>query len=275
MATHPANEALSEKEFKQIRELVYRTCGINLNHEKRQMVEARIGKKIREGGFGAFRDYYDHVVADRSGEELICLLNALSTNFTSFLREPAHFEFLRKTILPHLEGPIRIWCAACSSGEEPFSIAFSLIEELGIEAAARRASILATDISTQALAAAARAAYPGERFQSFPPAWLPKYLLRGAGRWQGWFRVKPEVRRMVQFRRLNLIEPFGHVGSFQIIFCRNVMIYFDRRTQAGVVRRIGDCLDPGGYLLVGHSESLAGVEHAFQYVCPAVYRRPS
>ena len=273
MALHPENEVISPHEFEQISELAYRTCGIDLKNGKQQLVQARLGRKIREGKFGSFEAYYHHVLADSSGEELAAMLDALTTNFTSFLREPAHFEFLRKTILPHLRNPIRIWCAACSTGEEPFTIAFSVLDGLGIEAGSR-ASILATDISTRALAWARRAAYPAERFTACPPDWLSKYLLCGAGRWQGWYRVKPAVRNMIEFRRLNLMEPFRHSQPFQVIFCRNVMIYFDKATQQNLVCRMAACLEPGGYLLIGHSESLTGLQHPYQYIQPAVYRKP-
>jgi chemotaxis protein methyltransferase CheR len=202
------------------------------------------------------------------------LLDALTTNFTSFLREPAHFEFLRKSILPNLEGPIRIWSAGCSTGEEPFTIAFSLIEELG-PAAFWRCRILAADISSHALAAARRAVYPADRFSDFPPDCLPSYLLRGTQNWDGWFRVKPSIRAMIDFRRLNLVEPFHHPQPFQVIFCRNVMIYFNKATQVDLVNRLFRSLAPGGYLFIGHSESLTGLAHPYQYIQPAVYRKPS
>lgn len=274
MAILPESEILSPGEFEQIRALAYKTCGIDLKDGKRQLVQARLGKKIREGKFGSFKEYYNHVVADGSGEELIALVDALTTNFTSFLREPAHFDFLRKTILPGLKSPIRIWCAASSTGEEPFTIAFSLLEELGMEGGSR-AHILATDISTRALDTACRAVYPAERFAGMPADWLSKYLLRGSDRWQDWYRVKPAIRNMIEFRRLNLVERFQHARVFQVIFCRNVMIYFDKPTQADLVNRMAAFLEPGGYLLIGHSESLTGLTHPYQYVKPSVYRKPA
>jgi chemotaxis protein methyltransferase CheR len=273
LALHPENEVLSLHEFEQISDLAYRTCGISLDGGKQQLVQARLGKKIREGKFGSFREYYHHVLADSSGGELAAMLDALTTNFTSFLREPAHFEFLRSTILPGFEDPIRIWCAAASTGEEPYTIAFSLLDGRGMKAGGR-ARILATDISNRALASAHRAAYPAERFAACPPDWLAKYLLRGAGRWEGWYRVKPAVRNMIEFRRLNLMEPFQHPRPFQVIFCRNVMIYFDKATRQDLVCRMAACLEPGGYLLIGHAESLAGMRHPYLYIQPAVYRKP-
>jgi chemotaxis protein methyltransferase CheR len=273
LATRPASEALSQREFDQITELAYRTCGIDLKNGKQELVQARLGKKIRQGKFGSFKQYYEHVVADKTGEELIALLDALTTNFTSFLREAAHFDFLRKTIVPGLKGQIRIWSAACSTGEEPYTIAFSLIEELGMPAASR-IQILASDISSRALAAAGRGVYEAERFKEFPKDWLSKYLLRGYDRREGWFQVKPPIRRLIEFKRLNLMESFRPAQPFQVIFCRNVMIYFNKETQEQLVNRFASCLEPGGYLLIGHAESLTGLKHPYDYVKPAVYRRP-
>jgi chemotaxis protein methyltransferase CheR len=271
LETRPATEILSPSEFGRITDLAWRTCGIDLKNGKRELVQARLGKKIRQGRFGSFKDYYDHVVADSTGEELIGLLDALTTNFTSFLREAAHFDLLRKTIIPGISGQIRIWSAACSTGEEPWSIAFSLLEELG-PSAADRIRIVASDISSRALAIAERGAYEAERFRDLPKDWPSKYLLRGSDRWEGWFRVKPFIRRMVEFRRLNLMETLQPQRPFHVIFCRNVMIYFDKDTQEQLVNRFARCLDPGGYLLTGHSESLTGLKHPFQYVAPSVYR---
>jgi chemotaxis protein methyltransferase CheR len=273
LAAPPEIERLSPGEIQQVSELAHRTCGIDLRHGKQQLVQARLGKKIRQGKFGSFHEYYNHVLADGSGQELIALLDALTTNFTSFLREPAHFEFLRKTVVPAIQGPIRIWCAASSTGEEPFTIAFSLLEELGMEAA-KRVSILATDISPRALAAAVRGAYPAARLAGFPDAWRSRYLQRGSQRWEGWYRVKPAVRNMVEFRSLNLTKGFSHHPPFHVIFCRNVMIYFDKPTQADLVNRMAPCLEPGGYLLIGHSESLTGLQHPYRYIQPSVYRKP-
>lgn len=266
-------EQLSQRELNLVTDLAYRTCGIDLRKGKKELVQARLGRKIRQGQFGSFKQYYDHVVTDTTGEELIALLDALTTNFTSFLREPAHFDFLRRTIAPGLKDQIRIWSAACSTGEEPYTIAFSLIEELG-NAAASRIHLLASDISARALATAERGVYQAERFRDFPPDWLSRYLLRGADRAKGWFRVKPAIRGMIEFQRVNLMEPFPPAKSFQVIFCRNVMIYFDKETQQRLVNRFASCLDPGGYLLIGHSESLTGLKHPYDYVKPAVYRKP-
>jgi chemotaxis protein methyltransferase CheR len=272
LRTQPEREVLSQRELDQIAGLAWRTCGIDLKKGKRELIQARLGGKIRQGKFDSFKQYYEHVVADTTGEELIALLDALTTNFTSFLREAAHFDFLRKTIVPGLNGRIRIWSAACSTGEEPYTIAFSLLEELGMPAAGR-IHILASDISSRALAAAERGVYEAQRFNEFPSHWPGKYLLRGSDRSEGWFRVRPSIRSMIEFRRLNLMEPFPPANLFQVIFCRNVMIYFDKETQGRLVNRLASCLEPGGYLLIGHAESLTGLKHPCEYVKPAVYRK--
>lgn len=273
MVTRPESEELSQPDFEQIAELAYRTCGLNLKDGKQELVQARVGKRIRQGHFSSFKQYYENVVADKTGEELVELLDALTTNFTSFLREATHFDFLRKTIVPELKGQIRIWSAACSTGEEPYTIAISLLEEMGM-AAVNRIHILASDISASALAAAGRGAYKAERFGDFPRDWMRKYLLRGSGSSEGWYRVKPEIRRMIEFRRLNLMDSFRPARPFQVIFCRNAMIYFDKVTQEKLVNRFALSLERGGYLLIGHAESLTGLKHPYEYIKPAVYRLP-
>jgi chemotaxis protein methyltransferase CheR len=266
---------LSASEFEQIRRLAYEHFGLDLRNGKESLVSARLSQKIRALNFGSFQEYYRHVVGDRTGEALIELIDALTTNYTSFFREPAHFEFLRGTVLPRLRGRDRIpiWSAACSTGEEPYSIAFCLLEELG-EAVLGKLRIIATDISTRVLAEAQQGAYRADRFEGIPAHRLRRFVLRGEGRFEDWYRVRPEVRAVVEFHRLNLMERFSHLGPFPIIFCRNVMIYFDKPTQEDLVNRLAECVEPGGYLLIGHAESLNGIGHPLQYVRPAVYQKP-
>ncbi len=274
----PSFRPLTAAEFREFGRLAYRKFGLDLRQGKEELVSARIGKKLRELGLKSFRDYLAMVEADPSGASLVALIDALTTNHTGFLREPAHFEFLSKAILADLAaaGRLRIWSAACSSGEEPYSIAFTLLEAAAARGAAARAdfSILASDISTRVLETARRAVYPAERFQGFPQPLLRKYCLLGEGRWRGHYRVRPEVRSRVEFERLNLIEPFPARTPFHVIFCRNVMIYFDKPTQHNLVNRLAECLEPGGYLLVGHAESLSGMDHPLVYLRPAIYRKP-
>jgi chemotaxis protein methyltransferase CheR len=193
----------------------------------------------------------------------------LTTNHTGFLREPLHFEFLANTIVPSVPAgtTLDIWSAACSTGEEPYSIACTL---LGNPAARNlKFRILATDISTKALGKAKAGVYPAERFRDVPPSWRQSFLTKTK---EGAFQIRPEITGQVEFRRLNLMDAITHGRRFHVIFCRNVMIYFDRETQAGLVRRLGACLEPGGYLFVGHSETLTAIDHGLEYVKPAIYR---
>lgn len=270
-----AAERLKPREFEAIRQLAYQKFGLDLRQGKEELVTARLGKRMREGGFSSFEEYYQHVVGDHTGEALIGMIDALATNHTSFLREVAHFDFLREHVLPALQARPRIdfWSAACSTGEEPYTLAFTLYDAWGA-AGFHKAHIQATDISTKALASAKRAVYAAERFRALPATWLRQFLLRGEGPWKGYYQVKPEVRGAIGFARLNLIEPIGQHQSFAVIFCRNVMIYFDKATQEAVVNRLSACLEPGGYLFIGHAESLTGIRHDLAYVRPAIYRKP-
>ena len=265
---------LTTFEFDQFRKLAYEKFGLDLRTGKEQLVSARLSKKMRELRLGSFKEYYNFVVNDRSGEALVAMIDALTTNHTSFFREPAHFEFLRKTICPILKtrDRISVWSAACSTGEEPYSIVCALLEELGPEALPK-INILATDISTRVLGIAQKATYPAERFRDFQPEQLRQFLLRGDGQWKNWYLVKPQIRSAVKFQRLNLMEQVSSLPAFQVIFCRNVMIYFDRPTQEALVQRLASRLEPGGYLFIGHAEGLNGIEHSLQYVKPAIYRK--
>jgi chemotaxis protein methyltransferase CheR len=266
---------LTSGEFEQFRKLAYEKFGLDLRSGKEQLVSARLGKKLRELQLRSFKEYYQHVVNDGTGEALISMIDALTTNHTSFFREPAHFDFLRKTICPVLRNRdrIAIWSAACSTGEEPYSIVFTLLEELGLGAIPKM-QVLATDISTRVLGNAKKGVYPSARFRDFTPQQLRQCLLRGDGEWKDWYLVKKELRAAISFQRLNLMEQFSNLPTFPLIFCRNVMIYFDRATQEELVGRLSNRLEQGGYLFIGHSESLNGVQHGLQYIQPAIYRKP-
>ncbi len=267
---------LKAREFAKIRQLACDTFGLDLRTGKETLVSARLSKQIRHSGCRSFGEYYERVVADPTGELLVHLIDALTTNHTSFFREPAHFDFLRKTFLPEWKdrASVDIWSAACSTGEEAYSIAMCILEELGA-AAPGKVRILATDISTRVLATAGRGIYPAERFESLGSMQLRGHWLRGEGDWAGCYRAKRELRALIEFRRHNLMQPVPTPGHFPLIFCRNVMIYFDKPTQQRVVERLTGCLEPGGYLLTGHAESLTGIEHGLRYVQPAVYRQAS
>jgi chemotaxis protein methyltransferase CheR len=264
---------MREQDFEQIRKKVYEFCGVDLRG-KHVLVGTRLGSKVRALGFDSFKSYTQHVCASPESEAFTAMIDALTTNHTSFFREPQHFEFLRQTILPGLteSASIRVWSAACSSGEEPYTIAFSLVEALGA-AAFKKSTILATDISTRVLEKARQGRYPAERLQGMAPELLRDCLLRGTGAMAGQCLVKPELRNLIRFEKFNLLEDCSNKGPFDVIFCRNVMIYCDLPTQEAVVNRLAMCLAPGGYLLIGHSESLSGVEHPLEYIRPATYRR--
>lgn len=269
-------QRLTQREFEEIRELAYRTFGLDLKPGKEALVHARLTRRVQELGLGSLAEYVGRVKGDRTGEELERLINALTTNHTSFLREPQHFELLRSVILPPLagRGPVRIWSAGCSTGEEPYTILFVAADTLGAERIGSL-ELLATDISTKVLERARGGIYPKERLEGLPPGWAQRFFQRGEGRWEGSVRVKPEWRRRIEFRRLNLMEDFSWLPRFHVIFCRNVMIYFDKPTQERLVGRFTDRLAPGGWLLIGHSEGLMGVRHELEYVRPAVYRKPA
>ena len=266
---------LTEHEFEQFRRIAYDTAGIDLRPGKEQLVSARVGKKMRELRITSYKEYLRHVQEDKSGEALIAMIDALTTNHTSFFREMAHFDLLRNTILPRIRERqrIAIWSAACSTGEEPYSIAFCILNELGLRALPKL-QILATDISTRVLDKARKGTYPADRFRDLSPQELRQFLLRGEQQWRDWYLVKKEIRAAITFQRLNLMQQFSHASPFPLIFCRNVMIYFDRPTQEDLVRRLARCLEPGGYLFIGHAESLNGLDQPLEYVRPAVYRKP-
>jgi len=262
---------LGPREFEQIRELAYRTFGLDLKPGKEELVSARLQRLVRSGGFRSYQDYCRHVLGDPTGESLLALIDALATNHTSFLREADHFDFLREKVLPALarRDSLDIWSAACSTGEEIWTLAFLLRDALP----SARIRLVGTDISRKVLAYAERAVYPADRVNGLPPAWIKGYFA-AEGRPPKAYRVKPEIRAQAVFQRLNLIEPLTWSKQFPVIFCRNVMIYFDRPTQQRVISSLSRSLEPGGYLFVGHAESFTGIDHRLEYVRPAVYRQP-
>ena len=266
----------TQAEFRRISQLAYEKFGLCLRAGKESLVAARLGKKIRQGGFRSFAEYHRHVISDPTGEAVMELIDALTTNYTCFLRERAHFDFLAQAATGEFRDlrTLRVWSAACSTGEEPYSIAMCLLEAARASACRWTADlrILATDISMRVLAKASRAVYEAERFRGIPEHWWKRYLLRGEDGCAGFYKVKPEITKSVEFERLNLLEPFAG-RSFDAILCRNVMMYFDKRTQQNLVRRLAECLEPGGYFFVGHSETLTGIDHELRYVRPAVYRK--
>ena len=263
---------LKPAEFEEIRTFAKQRFGLDLRRGKEDLVSARLARAMRQGRYASFRDYLDHVHSDATGESLIALINALTTNHTSFYREPQHFEFLVKTAIAHLQpgSDLRIWSAACSTGEEPYSIVCSIAQAWN--GRIHNLRLLATDISTRVLDVAKAAEYPEASLAGSPSSWRTSCFTSNPQR-DGNVRVRPELARVVSFRRLNLMDPFPFKDRFQVIFCRNVMIYFDKPTQERLVCRLAEHLEPDGYLFVGHSESLAGVNHPLTYIRPAVYRK--
>lgn len=271
---------LSDRDFRRFSALVYEKCGIELHEGKKELVRARLSKRLREGGFKDFKIYYKFLMEDDSGAELVRMLDAISTNLTSFFREEKHFDFLKETIFPsYAKGKascykrLRVWSAGCSSGEEPYSLGIWMLEYFGDGGPRFDMKILATDICTKVLSRAQKGVYPADRLAKIPRPTLRKYFQRGSGTQEGNFRVKRVLSDMIEFRRVNLMDPFRFKEVFNLIFCRNVMIYFDKKTQEMVVNKFFDCLLDGGYLMIGHSESLTGTEHPFRYIRPTVYQK--
>jgi chemotaxis protein methyltransferase CheR len=270
---------MRDSEFDFIRGLVYERSRINLTRDKRQLVSARLGKRLRATNLPTIGEYCQLLRAPGAEGELAHLIDAISTNHTFFFRESAHFDFLRQTALPEMltrsrseRWPqLRIWSAACSSGEEPYSIAMTLAEA-GLTWSWQ---IHATDISHRVLERAANAIYSDELVQRLPPPMIRAHFQRGVGPQLGNHRVKSALRERVHFHHLNLLEgepPFTEL--FHVVFCRNVMIYFDRPTQDELVTRLLRWLVPGGYLFVGHAESLTHLPHALNRIRPAIYQKP-
>jgi chemotaxis protein methyltransferase CheR len=261
---------LAAREFEAIRQLAHRSFGLDLQPGKEELVTSRLQRLVRSGGFRSYREYYHHVIEDSTGEALRTLIDALATNHTSFLREGEHFEFLRQTVVPMLlrRASIEAWSAACSTGEEVWSLAFLLNDAKPLSPI----RLLGTDISRKALAVCNRGVYSADRVSVLPPAWVSTYL-DADGRPPQAYSVKPRIREQAAFQRANLIDPWDCRAHFPIIFCRNVMIYFDRPTQERVLANVFSHLEPGGYLFIGHAESLTGMNHGLEYVRPAVYRR--
>ncbi|MDR1745615.1 MAG: protein-glutamate O-methyltransferase CheR [Planctomycetota bacterium] len=266
-------------EFEELSALISSHFGIKVGENKRTLVTGRVHPMLEKYGFATHRECLDAIKRDASGQLLSELANRISTNHTAFFREEAHFGLLRERILPDLAGrkreqvnpDLRIWCSACATGEEAYTILFTLLRFFGNEYSRWRAGVLATDISAAALSTARRGVYNALRVDPVPKDAVCRYFNRLG---EDAYEVKPELRKEVTFRRLNLITgayPFRQ--RFDIIFCRNVMIYFSRNVRSKLLSNLREWLEPGAYLFVGHSESLVGAHEGYEYVAPAVYRR--
>jgi chemotaxis protein methyltransferase CheR len=262
---------ISDAEFAQVRALALRLAGISLPASKKAMVVSRWGRRLAHHGLKSYREYLDLIADGRESAELQISLDLLTTNETNFFREPKHFEFLRDELLrkPQRGGTFRIWSAACSSGEEPYSLSMLLAAELGLTGW----EILATDISTRVLEQARAALYDLTRANPIPADFLRRFCLKGTGPQAGKFLIDRPLRERIEFRQVNLNETLPQVGQFDLILLRNVMIYFDADTKAQVVSRLLQTLKPGGHFMVGHCETLNGVTTALTMVQPAIYMK--
>lgn len=264
---------LNERQFDKISKMVYRVSGIDLHQGKEELVKARLLKRLRVLRIANFDNYLKFIERDKSGNEISEMVDVLTTNKTNFFREAEHLNFLRESILPHIKkGKIRIWSAGCSSGEEAYSIAMVIRDALP-EIDNWDVKILATDISERMLEKGRDGMYSEEMLQGLTPQMRQSYFKCIETSSPRRYRVLPSIRAMVYFAKLNLMEDWPMTGQFDVIFCRNVMIYFDKPTQEKLVKRFWDKLSSEGYLMIGHSESLTFLTHNYRYVKPAVYRK--
>jgi chemotaxis protein methyltransferase CheR len=270
---------LTDAQFAAISETVRQLCGIHLHEGKMALVKARLNKRLRALGLTGYGQYVERIRQDVGGSEAAAMLDALSTNHTFFFREPQHFEALRRSVVPAMlarhrgDRRLRLWSAGCSSGEEPYSMAITLKETVA-DLQRWDVGILATDLSHRVLHAAQEGIYAEDRLRETPSKQVMEHFTCLADRPQRRYRVSDALRKMVHFAHLNLVDPWPMKGLFDVIFCRNVMIYFDKPTQQRLIDRFWGQLAQGGTLFIGHSESLAGVRHRFRYIRPTVYEKP-
>ncbi|MBF0516479.1 MAG: protein-glutamate O-methyltransferase [Nitrospirae bacterium] len=274
---------LSDKVFRRLSEFVQNEVGIKMPPAKKTMLEARLQRRLRKLGIASFEQYSDFVFSPNGAEsELVHMIDAVTTNKTDFFREPNHFDYLTKHALPTLADtigagimrPLMLWSAGCSTGEEPYTLTM-VLSEYGERAGGGRFSfsIIATDISTKVLDAAKAAIYDAEKIEPVPMPLRKKYLLKGKDPSKQLVRIVPELRRCVRFRRLNFMDDdFGFRETMDIVFCRNVVIYFDKQTQERLLTKFARYLNPGGFLFMGHSETIGGLNVPFAQVAPTIYR---
>lgn len=272
---------ITDKEFQAFRHLIFQEAGISLSEAKRALVASRLARRLRHFGFTSYGQYYTYLMEhDPDGHERVEMVNCLTTNKTDFFRESHHFTFLREHVLPSLQeqarqgspARMRFWSAGCSTGEEPYSLAMTIRESLP-SLAHWDIRILASDIDTNVLQAAERGIYASDRLDGVSEERQRRHFLRGRGEWTGTYQVKPELQHVIAFRRINLNEEQWPIRTrFHAIFCRNVVIYFNRETQRRLFERFADALEPNGYLIVGHSEALVGLSERFLSLRGSVYR---
>ncbi len=259
----------TQRDFERVRSLIHRHAGIALAPSKQEMVYSRLARRLRATGITSFAAYLDALEGAGGGSEQEAFVNALTTNLTSFFREAHHFPILADH-LRQLREPVSIWCCASSTGEEPYSIAMTLCETYGTLTPPAR--ILATDIDTHVLATAERGVYPMERIEKLSPERRKRFFLKGTGAQSGLVRVRPELGKLITFRPLNLLADQWQISEpFDALFCRNVMIYFDKPTQARILSRFAPLMKPHGLLFAGHSENFSYVTNAFRLRAKTVY----
>ncbi len=273
------NATLNERHFRRLSEFIENEVGIKMPATKRVMLEGRLRKRLRALGMSSFDEYVEHVFSRDDGE-IVHMIDVVTTNKTDFFREPDHFRYLQEQLIPRhlpegwgLNEPFKVWSAASSTGEEAYTLAI-VLNEVAQNRRDFRYRILGTDISTAVLHTAQKAVYPAARVRPVDARLQKKYFLRSRDRDAELVRVRPELRRNVVFHRLNLMTPeFPIADRFHVIFCRNVIIYFDRPRQEAILSRLYSFLVPGGYLFLGHSESMAGLNLPLVSVAPTVYQR--
>jgi len=260
-------------DFERVRGLIYQRAGISLADSKQEMVYSRLARRLRATGIDSFARYLETLEAGRMPEEWEAFTNALTTNLTSFFRESHHFPLLAEHVLKARQkhaGPLTIWCSASSTGEEPYSIAMTVCE--AFDSLTPPVSIIATDIDTNVLATAGAGVYPMERVDKLEPERLRRFFMKGKGAQEGLVRVRPELRQLVTFRPLNLLADGWDVkGQFDVIFCRNVMIYFDKATQRRILARFVPLMKPDALLFAGHSENFLYVSDSLRLRGKTVY----
>jgi chemotaxis protein methyltransferase CheR len=263
---------LNDGEFQQFKAWLHEAAGINLSPAKKALVAGRLGKRLKHYGLGSYGEYFRLITQQSEAVELQMALDLLTTNETYFFREPKHFDYLRVHVLPKVQPAktFRVWCAASSSGEEPYTIAMTLADGLP----STPWEIIASDISTRVLEKARSGHYAMERAHNIPHSLLAKYCLKGTGTQEGTFLMERNLRSRVQFMQINLNAALPKLGEFDMIFLRNVMIYFDMETKREVVTRMLPMLKSGGYFIVSHSESLNGINDSLKLVTPSIYRKP-
>ena len=265
---------ITDKEFSTMVQFVHRKYGIDLS-KKRQLIEGRLAQTLREKNCSSFEQYLDLLFKDKTGTEITGLLNKITTNHSYFARENEHFEFLVNRVLPYLEKnrpshDLRIWSAGCSAGQEPYNMAMAIDQYFGPRKRGWDTTILATDISMNVLTKAKAATYPENQLKDVPPMWKQKYF-KNLG--NGNYQVCDQIRKEVVFKVFNLMDPFQYKKPFDIIFCRNVMIYFDGPTTTNLINKFYNATAPGGYLFIGHSEVIDKDATKYNYIMPAIYQR--